>query len=61
MFAICFFWEVRVESVQAGVSPGFDGQDEQTQNSRRKCHLPEREIAAMSQNRVWRFGAGVSF
>jgi hypothetical protein len=50
-----------VKNVQAGVSPGFGGQDEQTQEVRRKCHLPGREIAALSQNRVCRFGAGVIF
>jgi hypothetical protein len=50
-----------IKNAQAGVSPGFDGPDEQTQKARRKCHLPGREIAALSQNRVCRFGAGVIF
>jgi hypothetical protein len=61
MFSICFFWEVRSENVQAGVSPGFDGPDVQTQKARRKCHLPGREIPELSQNQVGSFGGRVIF
>ena len=50
-----------VKNVQAGVSPGFDGQDEQTQKVRRKCHLPLQKIPVLSQKRVGSFGGSVIF